>query len=38
MGIYGAGSKWDKDELKNDFFQNDKFNYWLGRKTCKRFI
>ena len=35
MGIYGAGSKWDKDELKNDFFQNDKFTIGWDEKHAK---
>lgn len=25
MAIFGAGSKWDKDEMKSDFFKNENF-------------
>lgn len=35
MAIYGAGSKWDKDELKNDFFQNEKFTIGWNEKHAK---
>lgn len=28
MAIFGAGSKWDQDELKDDFFRNE--NYVIG--------
>ena len=35
MAIYGAGSKWDKDELKNDFFENEKFTIGWDEKHAK---
>jgi len=35
MAIYGAGSKWNKDELKNDFFQNEKFTIGWDEKHAK---
>ena len=25
MAIFGAGSKWNRDEMKDDFFKNEKF-------------
>ena len=28
MAIYGAGSNWDGDELKEEFFKNE--NYLIG--------
>ncbi len=28
MAIYGAGSNWDGQELKDNFFQNE--NYFIG--------
>lgn len=25
MALFGAGSKWDRDEMKDDFFQDENF-------------
>jgi hypothetical protein len=33
--IYGVALKWDKDELKNDFFQNEKFTICWDEKHAK---
>ena len=35
MAIFGAGSKWDEEELKNDFFQNDKFIIGWNENSAK---
>lgn len=34
MAIFGAGSKWDEDELKDEFFQNDKFTIGWNEKSA----
>ena len=35
MAIYGAGSTWNKDEVKNDFFTNEKFTIGWNEKSAK---
>ena len=35
MAIFGAGSKWDEKELKNDFFINEKFTIGWNEKSAK---
>jgi len=35
MAIYGAGSKWKKDELKDNFFENEKFTIGWDEKHAK---
>lgn len=35
MAIYGAGSKWEKDELKDNFFKNEKFTIGWDEEHAK---
>ncbi len=35
MAIFGAGSKWNNDELKNDFFKDEKFTIGWNEKSAK---
>jgi len=34
MAIFGAGSKWDEDELKDEFFKNNKFTIGWNEKSA----
>jgi hypothetical protein len=38
MAIFGAGSKWNEKEVKNDFFKNEKFTLGWNEKKIKRFV
>ena len=35
MAIFGAGSKWNTDELKNDFFKEEKFIIGWNENSAK---
>jgi len=35
MAIFGAGSKWNEKELKDDFFTNEKFTLGWNEDTAK---
>jgi len=35
MAIFGAGSKWNKDELKDNFFEDEKFTIGWNEDSAK---
>jgi hypothetical protein len=35
MAIYGAGSKWNQDEMKTDFFENERFTIGWNEESAR---
>jgi len=35
MAIFGAGSKWNEDELKDNFFKDEKFTIGWNEDSAK---